>query len=195
MTVIAFRDGKLAADTAMYVGDTLRGYMQKIVRGPDGTLAGGCGAVSSCCRFLAWIQAGEPEAFEPEPEESFGALVVRPGGATFCVDSTGHLTPFDGHGYAASGSGADVALGAMHAGASAEDAVRASIEWNAYCGGTVQVEVLGKVVAAKKVIWREIAMLPMFPGQKIVVRDGYVGGREAHVGPKVPKWAVDWRFA
>ena len=41
--------------------------------------------------------------------------------------------------FAATGSGKDIAFGAMHMGATAVEAVEAAIRWDASCGGKVEV--------------------------------------------------------
>lgn len=113
MTVIAYRDGVMAADALASDSVLKVAGLRKIARGPDGTLYGCGGRASICCEILRqpcgrvsiWTWAGA----EDYPADCYLSI----------------------------GSGSAVAMGAMFMGASAEEAVRAGIEHGIGCGGFV----------------------------------------------------------
>lgn len=139
MTVIAYRDGVMAADTSCADSVSKVSWAQKVLRGPDGALYGFAGRVSLCCEIARWVR-GEREGERPPLKVDDGTaqvMVVRPDGSlsVWVEDGT---EDYDGAEYMAIGSGAGVALGAMHAGATAEGAVRAAIEHAPHCGGSIR---------------------------------------------------------
>lgn len=140
MTVIAYKDGILAADSAFIQCDQMWGTAEKIWRRDDGTLVGGHGSAGFCEAFRAWVMGGEegeaPRAEKTEDGYSDG-LIVRPDG-TIEVHTPDGVIPFAGPFYAM-GSGEALALGAMAAGLSAPEAAAVACEFNIYCGGPVTV--------------------------------------------------------
>lgn len=140
MTIIAYRDGVLAADTAIVAGDTmLPDCIVKIVK-DRGSLAGAAGSATYNHAFLAWFlghELGEP----PTPVKDDGlfdiGIIVRPDGTIERHEPGGKfvITPV----YYAVGSGEDVALGAFFAGADAEQACAAAIAHDTSCGGKITV--------------------------------------------------------
>jgi len=146
VTVIAFRQGILSADSGVSDDIIICGAKQKVVRRKDGALAAAAGDIHSIDSFFRWFQAnfkrGQPEILS----DDFDAIVVRPDGSVTFYNQ--HLVPaqMDGE-YFALGTGGDVALGAMAHGASAIDAVRAGIKHTTNCRGPIQALRLdGKVV-------------------------------------------------
>lgn len=136
MTIVVYRDGVMAADTACWTGDIMVGHRRKIVRSPAGHLAGGAGESTLTERFRAWVCAGCPGDL-PDLSGDFNGLLVQPDGT--CARVRQSVTPLDAP-YYAIGIGEDVAAGALAMGATAEQAVRVAIACHAYCGGDVQVE-------------------------------------------------------
>lgn len=140
MTTIAYRDGVLAADTACVSGGTLLGSIVKIVRRADGAMAGAAGNATFVTTFNRWFVDGEI-AMSPRAEQdehSFDRGVIFRGGHS--------LEVFEPRGrfqatapYFAFGSGKELALGAMFAGADAVTAVRAAIEHDPHTGGDITV--------------------------------------------------------
>ena len=126
MTTIAYRAGILAADTGVCVGGSRAGYTVKIVRRPDGALAAAAGFAAYCYAFRNWfLSGGDP----PEAKTDTG---VMDRGTVFYAD--GRIEIFEPGGrffmtapYYAMGSGRPEALGAMHYGAGAINAVKAAI--------------------------------------------------------------------
>lgn len=141
MTTIAYKDGVLAADTACRAGWLIEGSVVKIVRaGP--ILAAACGGSALCERFLDWVRRGcrgePPDMGAADAKEAWQAtgLLFLPDQAVIRFDPAlpplAVLAPI----YAA-GSGRDVALGAMHAGAPAARAVQIAILLDGGSGGYV----------------------------------------------------------
>lgn len=146
MTVIAFRDGVLAADTATTFGcGMVRHDIPKIYEF-KGRLAGAGGDAVDCAAFIRWFQSefsSEPRCY-PKPTEdddSFEGLIVRPDGLLL-IFTRGGWYPARPR-YFAIGSGAQFAMGAMFQGATAEQAVRAGIELDHNSGGDVTILKVG----------------------------------------------------
>jgi ATP-dependent protease HslVU (ClpYQ) peptidase subunit len=141
MTCIAYRDGVMAGDRLVCGGDAKLYYAAKIVRGPDGALAGFAGLAPIGAAFLAWVRGGR-EGEQPKlSDDDKGvdhAIIVEPDGRITKLEGTKapfHIeTP-----YIAIGCGGAEARGAMFVGAGAEMAVRAAIAHDAFCGGDVDV--------------------------------------------------------
>jgi ATP-dependent HslUV protease subunit HslV len=140
MTVIAYRDGVMAADTLGSDSVLKVSGMRKIARGPDGTLYGCGGRASICCDFLRWVDGGcdgDRPALKRD-DDTADVLVARPDGSVSIWTWAGD-EDYPGCEYLSIGSGSAVAMGAMFMGALAEDSVRAGIEHGIGCGGTVMV--------------------------------------------------------
>lgn len=148
MTVIAYRDGVMASDSAVFIGTLLAGSTRKIMRAPDGALGGACGPSACTGRFRSWMAGSREHAFD-SGDPDFGAILVEPGGVVWMIDGRSEAFRLDGP-FHAQGVGIQCAMAAMEMGASAEDAVRAAIKHNAYCAGEVQVERVGLKRAARK---------------------------------------------
>ena len=140
MTTIAYRDGMIAADTGMAVGETLIGHTTKIARNIAGDLAGAAGRSGYAMRFREWFKGGEhsppPEAKETEHTLDRGIIFRRDG--TIEVHEPDGVFTIRAD-YYAFGTGREVALGAMAQGATAEEAVRATMKYDAYTFGMVEV--------------------------------------------------------
>lgn len=118
MTTIA-TDGKtIAADsrtTGMWIGQ------HEKIFGIGDSLFGVAGAMSRAMKVVDWLAAGCPAESRPETEDDFAILQLS-GKGIWIWDST--LRPVQmGTPYAAIGSGAPFALGAMLAGKSPRQAV------------------------------------------------------------------------
>lgn len=144
MTIVAYRNGILAADSAIYAGSVYAGIMLKLARSPYGTIAGAAGRTGICVRFRKWIEGGLSGDFDPKSDESdFGAILAEPDAPVMRMQNDGVMVQIDGP-FHAEGTGEGLALGAMAAGASAEEAVRIAIEYDAYCGGPISILRLGE---------------------------------------------------
>ena len=127
MTVIAVRDGVMAADSRGTFGQQPY-HCAKIYRTRAG-IVGMAGDASAC---LAFAQHFDGVEVPDEHLKGAAALVLCAEGIVLYDESArGERVqePFF-----AIGSGAPVALGAMHMGATAREAARAACRWNNDCG-------------------------------------------------------------
>jgi hypothetical protein len=118
----------------------LRGAV-KITKDPDGVLAGAAGSAGYNGAFLRWAvgkrrRRNLPTATRSDDGMDRGVLFY-PDGSVEIFEDVGSICIRPR--YYAFGSGKAEALGAMFAGASAADAVRAAIEHDADTGGDVTV--------------------------------------------------------
>lgn len=133
MTTIAWRDRMLAADGLSTNGGwATPGQTPKLVRLKDGRIGGGCGTYAEVLRLLDWIDAGENGK---QPEGDVTVVVMNAAGVVTCYESGAKFRTNDTFG--AVGTGMPVALGAMHAGADAFEAVRIATLVDIHSGGQV----------------------------------------------------------
>lgn len=125
MTTIAYRNGVLAADSAVTWGDVFLGTAQKLFRGPTNGVLGFSGDLSLSAWAQEWAEEHDFDRTFLKKEwdtRSDGAIIwVKPDLTIWAVfdGATVQITaPF-----AAIGSGRDLALGAMAAGADAVGAI------------------------------------------------------------------------
>lgn len=137
MTVIAIRDGIVAADSQLSQNGRLVASMRKVVRLKTGHIAGAGGRADGIGAFLQWAEQGGE--FPNVGDEDIDAFIT--------TDDPCAITCYERHAMAytvtgpffAFGSGQPVALGAMAAGASAEEAVHIACRYAHGCGGEVVV--------------------------------------------------------
>lgn len=137
MTTIAYRAGVMAADSRAYAGfNAPLGRKTKIRRLEDGTLVG-CSSnqVGFGEAVLDWYTRGaKPDDVPKATEINLALLVVKPGGEAFYAYDGFNLSgPMTGDFFAV-GSGALVAQGAMHYGATAERAVEIACKVDVWSG-------------------------------------------------------------
>lgn len=135
MTVVAWRSGVLAADTLAMNG--LKTRQSKLRRLSDGRIMGFAGTLVDCIEFVRWLNSDVDELPDWLRDAEHTALVIDGDGTPHVYQSG--CGPIDiGEEYVAIGCGAHVAYGAMYMGGTAEDAVRAAIQWDGGCGGEVE---------------------------------------------------------
>lgn len=135
MTCIAYRDGVMAADTEMSIGD-IKSRCDKIAK-KKGHLIGMCGtACPPLATFLEAFTKRDEEARKLMNGYSFSCLVVTPKGELQVWDEKLVFEPLKVPFYAL-GCGGAVALGAMEMGASARRAVGVAIKWSVSVSGPV----------------------------------------------------------
>lgn len=137
MTTVAYKDGVLAADTQVTDSDTRIANITKIARSRSGWVGGICGGAEMASLFLPWIREGCDPDNVPTVPSGCDVLVVSPQRRMYFVQSRTLIlarTPF-----VSLGSGSRIALGAMAAGATAEQAVRIACKYDVNTGGKVQV--------------------------------------------------------
>jgi len=133
MTTIAYRDGRMAADSGLIGHGTIEGSFQKIMRvehAGNVILMGVAGFAAHASLFFDWIQDGSNPKPEIEKDDGFDGLVVRRVGDQVTLWFYDRfLIGLDVQaGYVSIGSGRDHALGALHHGADALQAVQAAID-------------------------------------------------------------------
>jgi 20S proteasome alpha/beta subunit len=126
MTTIVYRGGVMAADSRAYGGYNVSlGSKIKIRRLPDGTLVG-CSSTQPGLgeAIVEWYARGaRPVAAPNKGDGKFSLLVVRPDGTALYANDGFYLSGPLAAPFFAIGSGEGPAMGAMHAGCSAKQAV------------------------------------------------------------------------
>ena len=133
MTTITYRNGIIAADSGVWVEDTLSHKTKKLYRLKDGSVAGFCGALTEALALIEWLN-GDKDVKVNWSQATI--LVIKPTGRMLMYDAEKPVvlrkTP-----YVAIGSGTSIALGAFHHGATAIEAVQAAIAHDAKSIGPV----------------------------------------------------------
>lgn len=138
MTVIAYKNGLLSSDSCISEGTVNIGGMRKIIRSRGGLMAGACGCAESVEMFLGWAKKSLRLRVKPDLSDSeFTGISIHPDGKVIFYEQG--LIPYtlDAEFYAF-GTGGDLALGAMAAGADAVEAVRIAIRFSHGCRGPIQ---------------------------------------------------------
>lgn len=143
MSVVVLCDGVLAADSRAYggSGNPSPGTKAKIHRLDDGRRVGIVSAkLGEPERFLSWLKAGDgPNAWVGDRPD-LRAVVVMPTGEVFLHDdSIWPSGPISCDEFVVLGSGQEYALGALHMGATAAQAVEAAIRFDCNSGAPVRV--------------------------------------------------------
>jgi ATP-dependent HslUV protease subunit HslV len=131
MTTIAYRDGVMAADSACFNEGLYEGEVDKIWPLSDVGLLGCCGEYGAILKVVEWLKAGGEPKLKPRlsRESEFAGLLVKREGEVMhyqiglrplCIMAEFH----------AIGSGRQIAIGAMAAGASAEEAVQIACRYD-----------------------------------------------------------------
>lgn len=128
MTTVAYRSGVLAADSSCWEGDTHAHAVRKVWR-VRGCLVGCAGRLADINAFVRWMRDGADEDEYPRMK-SLSAIVIGQDFRVRCFEDVGAQPIFVRDPYCAVGSGAPVALGAFHHGATAVEAVRAARHHN-----------------------------------------------------------------
>lgn len=152
MTTIAYRDGIMAAEGKMTLGDMVIKLDTEKVFWVNNHLVGVCGRARAINTFVSWLQkqtdyhivnseVGDLVDLIPpvlEDDEGYTALVVTPSRQVLMYEGN---TPIDmGVDVPMSvGSGSCFALASMKTGASAEEAVKVACELDVYSGGEITV--------------------------------------------------------
>ena len=145
MTAIAYRDGVLAADSVGWTaGCSVKvPVAPKIRRLPCGVYAA-AGNTTVIDEFYDWM-SGDPLARRPEGlvDEDFSSICVRPNGTVWFCTHRLHFTQLHAE-FLAIGGPSEFMMGALFAGATAEQAVRLAIEHTYSAGGHVQTMRIGQ---------------------------------------------------
>ncbi len=139
MTTIA-TDGKtMSCDSQASIDENLIANLdvKKIHHLPDGSVIGGAGVQYELEHYIRWLQdPNRDENKEPYPGDN-NYIKLTPDGGIFMFARKGHpWHKLDGPW--AIGSGANFAIGAMHAGGTPAQAVAAAIRYDKGSGGKIQ---------------------------------------------------------
>lgn len=140
MTTIAVADRSMAGDGRSRTGNNivLDEDKVKVRRLKDGRLLGHAGTAFDTDVLEEWLNDGADLAAVPAfDEEHFLALLLYPDGTARALNHLGRTCPAALP--TAIGTGEEIALGAMAAGASAEEAVRIACRLDSGSGGLVTV--------------------------------------------------------
>jgi ATP-dependent protease HslVU (ClpYQ) peptidase subunit len=137
VTTIAYRDGVLAADSLVTEGNRRVGMVTKVFA-KNGVVAACAGCLAHMHAFRDWFlngMSGDPPSLLNGDSESDAIIIYR--GRVVTWSKLGwDMMRSD---FYAIGSGAGPALGAMAAGATAEQAVVAAITLDVWSGGDITV--------------------------------------------------------
>lgn len=139
MTIIAW-DGKvLAADRLSTIGGTPLPPTRKIHRltAPNGkqALVGFSGSTGFAASFLHWMKGGDEPALKSGEDMKWAIMLIQePRWVWYRSDNANRWDLLGACSGWAIGSGCDYALGAMQAGASAQEAVRIASRLDNQCG-------------------------------------------------------------
>lgn len=141
MTVIACKNGIMAADEGVWGDGLCFGTTTKIQRLADGSLCAAAGPRPLIQAFHRWMESGQKNKLRPRhtDEENFGGLWLKLDGSIWRVSHLFEVydSPWP---FSAEGIRTQFMLGAMAAGASAELAVQLAIKHSDGAFGSVQVE-------------------------------------------------------
>lgn len=143
MTTIAYKDGIMACDSCWTYSDTQVVSASKITRLSSGALLGQAGdndarELESLLDKVKTARQLPLRSALAQVAVSFAGLLVLPNGQTFMVSCRENPKDFDdevgiwecNRGFAACGSGSDLAIGAMEAGKSAPESVRIACKFD-----------------------------------------------------------------
>ena len=139
MTVITIKDGVLACDSGVFDGGVFVGTAEKAKRLGDGSIVAGAGPLSGLQSYLNYL--GRNNGSEPDHlvQGTMLMRLTRSGAAQVRMSGEGREWIAANAPFHAIGSGYRIAIGAMAAGASAEEAVRIACEHDEGCRGPVRI--------------------------------------------------------
>lgn len=134
MTVIAYDHKRktISVDSAQSCGELRCGKVTKYVHLPDGGMAFGAGMWTNIKRIFAALAKSETPDYDAFSECTI--ILVR-NGAVWEMD--GSPTRDKVQRSWAWGTGKEVAIGALYAGASSDDAAGIAAKFDVYCGGPI----------------------------------------------------------
>lgn len=139
MTTIATDGRSMAADGLVrdHCDVIVNTAYKKVHRLGDGRIVGGAGSSFDIASWVAWVVAGK-HGDCPIQDDRFGALILNTDGTVFWVDHKGRevLTPTP----CSVGSGHEIAIGALDAGATPGEAVAIACRRDIHSGGEIMEE-------------------------------------------------------
>jgi hypothetical protein len=155
MTIIAYKDGILAADGGMWnEGHEVATPFPKITRGSDGSLWAIAGKVHNAWFLRDWVERGmdhdQPPPFDHNDRDDYPNVIwVKPDGSMWAAHGEWRFAFLGRRGSDAAegcwgeGNASAFCEGAMAAGLSAAEAVALTIRQHVWASGAVQVERAG----------------------------------------------------
>lgn len=137
MTIIVCDRNVMAADTLMAT-DGIIDIRPKLFRGPDDSILGIAGTLVHALAIVDFI-CGRIDAAPDDISEGHVLQLRRDG--IWYYEGTCRAFRLEAPFYA-TGHGAPIALGAMHMGASPEEAAKIAVKVDMYCGGKIQTMAL-----------------------------------------------------
>lgn len=137
MTTVAWDGKTLAADSQSTTG-SIRGAATKVAKNKDGFLVAGSGSCAVVKMWINWVLAGMPPDQQPTSVDDANVLVIDPRGRATLFADVAVAQPMPRKQWAL-GSGGDIALGAMAAGADARAAVKIACKLDVFSGGRIVV--------------------------------------------------------
>jgi len=135
MTTIAYRGGIVASDSLMSTSDIkVPGDFPKLFRMTDNSVVAATGTYSVAVNFIRWLAAGSPDK---QPDLNGDAQVIQIFPKDIIRVYCGYSFFDRKMPFMAWGSGSPAALGALHAGATAKEAVRCAIKVDSNSGGKI----------------------------------------------------------
>jgi hypothetical protein len=143
LTVIAYRDGIMAADGSVWSDDVVTCLSErKIKRSSDGSMYACTGARSDIQAFYEWVDSGRT-GDRPKPKEAFGCIFVEPTGRV--IKYYGEMPGYESPGpWAVDGASREFMCALMLTGHSAEETIRLAIKHTPWAAGEIQIEKLGE---------------------------------------------------
>lgn len=145
MSIVAYRDGIICSDGRMTINDMILSDSYKKIVKRDGAVAGFVGDAEHCAALMRWFT--EKFDLNTIPQNKGSGLVIldrtikkKKAVKILMIEEGGYFEVGDD--FYARGTGREVALGAMLMGATAYEAVEASIKRINTTGGEIYVEEL-----------------------------------------------------
>lgn len=147
MTIIAYRDGSMAADRAVWNcdGRVVCGARDKIARMSNGSLLAAAGTASEIRRLHEFVERWmlDPSATPPAAADDLFAILVCPDRSVFLANKDMYFYGAADAPFYSMGSGGPFTMGALYAGATAAEAVSLTIRYtDCGSGGPNDVQVM-----------------------------------------------------
>lgn len=140
MTTIVWDGRTLAVDSLRTAGGIIESYETKKLFLDVGNYvaATGCGDYQNVLQFIAWLRGDKDVKFPTDKEDNGSGIAINKDGELMRFLFSGAGVPFREGSMFSDGSGWELAIGALEAGADAEKALGIAIKRDAYTGGNIQ---------------------------------------------------------
>lgn len=146
MTTWIYKNGIIVSDSLVTENGYKVGEFKKIHKTQDGWLAAGAGSISDINKFFKWAEVRDID--DIVKLDNLDGFLVSPEGETFCVETD--FVPYKIKGnFFTGGSGANLAQGALAAGATIMDAMDVAFKYDVHTGGEIFVEKLDDKIIRK----------------------------------------------